>query len=132
MIKDSLFDPESDTHSSDSVLYRRTKDSIWVRVFLYLDDHNLESIVATEYILPQSFVPRSRYITRTPSNTFCKLAIWTKNTFFVKAKITLKGEGQIVTTSYKLRFNEWLNHIPKDKWKREGQEEAELWNSKNR
>src|SRR5262245_46424336 len=101
VVKDSLFDP--DRPDDKFVQVRRSGGTSLYRVFLYLDGLDVPFVNRVTYKLHETFSPRERTVTRSPSTTRCKIDIWTWGVFTVVAVIEDK-QGRTFTMSHYLEY----------------------------
>ena len=95
-VRDSLFDP--DCTDRVALFRRRPSGDTLYRVFIYLEGPDLPFVNEVTYRLHETFSPPTRAITRSVSNSRCKITIWTWGIFTVRATIGDKTEGQITIT----------------------------------
>ncbi len=104
-IEDTLVRP-GDRHKQ--VLFRKSGDTTWYRVFLRLVGRDVPFVRSVTYRLHETFTPNQFTVERSPDKPDCLLEVWMWGTFEMTAVVQdLRGREQLVAHS--LRFDQDLD-----------------------
>jgi transcription initiation factor IIF auxiliary subunit len=103
-IEDSLVQPGD---RRNQVLFRKSGDTTWYRVFLRLTGRDIAFIKSATYRLHETFTPREITVERSPSNPDCRFEVWMWGTFDMTAIVRdVRNREHLI--AHTLRFDQDL------------------------